>query len=136
MVPSTTGPTCASVITAAWYMESAAQTMNISAPRVRLLPPNVLYILNIMRKFQPLHLNLIILAEMVILRYIKKHICRIQFGKFVMLLCVYVTGTSCKGRCGESFKRGRLCSCDPDCMKFKQCCSDVTNHCDAGETFF
>lgn len=41
------------------------------------------------------------------------------------------TRTSCKGRCGESFKRGRLCSCDPDCMKFKQCCSDVTNHCDA-----
>lgn len=72
MVPSTTGPTCASVITAAWYMESAAQTMNISAPRVRLLPPNVLNILNIMRKFKPLDLDLIILAEMVILRYIKK----------------------------------------------------------------
>lgn len=66
MVPSTTGPTCASVITTAWYMESAAQTMNISAPRVRLLPPpNVPNILNIMRKFKPLDLDLILLAQMV-----------------------------------------------------------------------
>lgn len=38
VVKSTTGATCANVITAAWYMESAAQTMNISAPQVRPLP--------------------------------------------------------------------------------------------------
>ncbi|XP_023272173.1 poly(U)-specific endoribonuclease-like, partial [Seriola lalandi dorsalis] len=41
------------------------------------------------------------------------------------------TKNSCKGRCGESFKRGRLCSCDPDCIKYKQCCQDYTSHCDA-----
>lgn len=38
VVKSTTGATCASVITTAWYMASVAQTMNISAPQVRLLP--------------------------------------------------------------------------------------------------
>lgn len=46
------------------------------------------------------------------------------------------TENSCKGRCGETFKRGRWCSCDADCVKFKQCCSDFTSHCDAGERFF
>lgn len=48
--------------------------------------------------------------------------------------CVFcATENSCKGRCGENFRRGRGrgCSCDSDCMKFKQCCSDYKTHCDA-----
>lgn len=44
------------------------------------------------------------------------------------------TKNSCKGRCGESFKRGRLCSCDPDCIKYKQCCPDYKMHCDEDST--
>ncbi|KAK5930575.1 hypothetical protein CgunFtcFv8_026798 [Champsocephalus gunnari] len=43
------------------------------------------------------------------------------------------TKNSCKGRCGERFKRGSLCSCDSDCIKFKQCCPDRNLHCDADE---
>lgn len=43
------------------------------------------------------------------------------------------TKNSCKGRCGESFKRGRLCSCDSDCAKYNQCCPDRKVHCDAEE---
>lgn len=45
------------------------------------------------------------------------------------VLCA--TENSCKGRCGEAFRRGRRCSCDPDCQKFKQCCSDFQTYCDA-----
>lgn len=47
MVASTTGAPCASVTTAAWRMESAAKTTSISAPGVRLSPPEVLNILHI-----------------------------------------------------------------------------------------
>lgn len=47
----------------------------------------------------------------------------------VFVLCA--TENSCKGRCGEAFRRGRRCSCDPDCHKFKQCCSDFQTYCDA-----
>lgn len=45
------------------------------------------------------------------------------------------TETSCQGRCGEAFRRGRRCSCDLDCQKFKQCCSDFQSYCEeaAGE---
>lgn len=45
------------------------------------------------------------------------------------VLCA--TENSCKGRCGEAFRRGRSCSCDPDCQEFKQCCSDFQTYCDA-----
>ncbi|MED6239916.1 hypothetical protein ATANTOWER_013087 [Ataeniobius toweri] len=41
---------------------------------------------------------------------------------------------SCKGRCGETHKRGRLCSCDSDCLRFKQCCPDYKAHCDEDES--
>ncbi|KAJ0065487.1 hypothetical protein NL108_012442, partial [Boleophthalmus pectinirostris] len=36
---------------------------------------------------------------------------------------------SCRGRCGETFKRGRTCDCDSDCTKYKKCCSDYNDHC-------
>lgn len=46
-------------------------------------------------------------------------------------LCVCATENSCRGRCGENFKRGRLCTCDADCVKYNQCCSDFKAECDA-----
>ncbi|MED6268653.1 hypothetical protein CHARACLAT_024524, partial [Characodon lateralis] len=45
-----------------------------------------------------------------------------------------VQQNSCKGRCGETHKRGRLCSCDSDCLRFKQCCPDYKAHCDEDES--
>ncbi|XP_038858626.1 proteoglycan 4b isoform X3 [Salvelinus namaycush] len=36
---------------------------------------------------------------------------------------------SCKGRCGESFKRGRQCDCDPDCARYSKCCPDYKSQC-------
>ncbi|KAI4890939.1 hypothetical protein NFI96_033197 [Prochilodus magdalenae] len=38
-------------------------------------------------------------------------------------------GNSCKGRCGELFKRGRECHCDIECVKFNQCCPDYETEC-------
>ncbi|CAB1332066.1 unnamed protein product [Coregonus sp. 'balchen'] len=44
---------------------------------------------------------------------------------------VWTTNPSdaCKGRCGESFKRGRLCDCDPDCARYNKCCPDYNSQC-------
>ncbi|XP_030881364.1 proteoglycan 4 isoform X9 [Leptonychotes weddellii] len=36
---------------------------------------------------------------------------------------------SCKGRCFESFARGRECDCDSDCKKYGKCCPDYENFC-------
>ncbi|XP_047445400.1 proteoglycan 4-like [Mugil cephalus] len=38
---------------------------------------------------------------------------------------------SCQGRCGETFKRGQLCECDPQCIRFNTCCHDYQLQCDA-----
>ncbi|XP_062337735.1 proteoglycan 4a isoform X1 [Osmerus eperlanus] len=38
-------------------------------------------------------------------------------------------GESCQGRCGESFRRGQVCECDPNCTRFGTCCYDYQNHC-------
>lgn len=54
-------------------------------------------------------------------------------GRFSGLLCLCATGSSCKGRCGEPFRRGRRCSCDAECVTFKQCCPDYQAHCGAGQ---
>lgn len=40
---------------------------------------------------------------------------------------------SCKGRCFESFARGRECDCDSDCKKYGKCCSDYSTFCEEGE---
>nr|XP_020748361.1 proteoglycan 4 isoform X4 [Odocoileus virginianus texanus] len=37
---------------------------------------------------------------------------------------------SCKGRCFESFARGRECDCDSDCKKYGKCCSDYDTFCE------
>lgn len=37
---------------------------------------------------------------------------------------------SCKGRCFESFARGRECDCDAQCMKYGKCCSDYADFCE------
>nr|XP_008512308.1 PREDICTED: proteoglycan 4 isoform X3 [Equus przewalskii] len=37
---------------------------------------------------------------------------------------------SCKGRCFESFARGRECDCDADCKKYGKCCSDYESFCE------
>ncbi|OWK08316.1 PRG4, partial [Cervus elaphus hippelaphus] len=39
---------------------------------------------------------------------------------------------SCKGRCFESFARGRECDCDSDCKKYGKCCSDYGTFCEEG----
>uniref|UniRef100_A0A8C7N976 SMB domain-containing protein n=1 Tax=Oncorhynchus kisutch TaxID=8019 RepID=A0A8C7N976_ONCKI len=39
------------------------------------------------------------------------------------------TSDSCKGRCGQSFKRGRQCDCDPDCARYSKCCPDYKSQC-------
>ncbi|XP_023277332.1 proteoglycan 4-like, partial [Seriola lalandi dorsalis] len=39
---------------------------------------------------------------------------------------------SCLGRCGEPFRRGQLCECDPQCIHHNTCCPDYQLHCDAG----
>lgn len=62
-----------------------------------------------------------------------------MYNLTVQVCCVeacYLCSTenSCKGRCGETFMRGRLCSCDSECVKYKQCCSDYKTHCDAEGT--
>ena len=50
-------------------------------------------------------------------------------------VCVCLIGGSCKGRCSESFKRGRECDCDPDCDQFNKCCPDHKEFCSPeGET--
>ena len=40
---------------------------------------------------------------------------------------------SCKGRCFETFARGRECDCDSDCKKYGKCCSDYGAFCEAGK---
>ncbi|XP_058932459.1 proteoglycan 4 isoform X5 [Kogia breviceps] len=37
---------------------------------------------------------------------------------------------SCKGRCFESFTRGRACDCDSECKKYGKCCSDYDSFCE------
>nr|KAF6290952.1 hypothetical protein mMyoMyo1_009340 [Myotis myotis] len=37
---------------------------------------------------------------------------------------------SCKGRCSESFERGRECDCDSQCKKYGKCCPDYDDFCE------
>ncbi|ERE72771.1 proteoglycan 4-like protein [Cricetulus griseus] len=37
---------------------------------------------------------------------------------------------SCKGRCFESFARGRECDCDSQCREFGKCCDDYDSFCE------
>ncbi|XP_028730571.2 proteoglycan 4 isoform X2 [Peromyscus leucopus] len=37
---------------------------------------------------------------------------------------------SCKGRCFESFSRGRECDCDAQCKEFGKCCADYASFCE------
>lgn len=110
MEPSTTEATCASAITPACLMKSAAKITNPSAPPVRLLCPHPC-------RNRMEHLNVPHSHQKASVLHLK--------------LCLCATENSCKGRCGESFRRGLRCSCDPDCQKFKQCCSDFQTYCDA-----
>ncbi|EMP38791.1 Proteoglycan 4 [Chelonia mydas] len=41
---------------------------------------------------------------------------------------------SCKGRCFETFVRGRECDCDADCEKYGKCCPDYPKHCEEALT--
>lgn len=40
---------------------------------------------------------------------------------------------SCKGRCFESFQRGRECDCDSQCKEFGKCCDDYESFCEEGK---
>lgn len=114
MEPITTEATCASAITPACLMKSAAKITNPSAPPVRLLCP------------QPCRER--------VERLNAPHSSQ-KASVSHLDLCLCATENSCKGRCGEAFRRGRRCSCDPDCQKFKQCCSDFQTYCDATGEF-
>lgn len=39
------------------------------------------------------------------------------------------SGQSCQGRCGEQFRRGQLCECDPQCARHNTCCPDYQLYC-------
>lgn len=108
--PITTEATCASAITPACLMKSAAEITNPSAPPVRLLCPRPC-------RGRVEHLN-------------APHSPRTASVSHPDS-CLCATENSCKGRCGEAFRRGRRCSCDFDCQKFNQCCSDFQTYCDA-----
>lgn len=43
------------------------------------------------------------------------------------VLCFYVV--SCRGRCGEAFSRGQVCTCDDDCLTHSECCKDYEDVC-------
>lgn len=47
MVPGSLGAPRASVIMAAWFMESAAKTLNPNAPQVRVFPSDILITLSL-----------------------------------------------------------------------------------------
>nr|XP_059850726.1 proteoglycan 4 isoform X5 [Delphinus delphis] len=55
---------------------------------------------------------------------------------FLLLLSVFLIQQvssqefSCKGRCFESFSRGRACDCDSECKKYGKCCSDYDSFCE------
>ncbi|XP_054940045.1 proteoglycan 4 isoform X8 [Physeter macrocephalus] len=55
---------------------------------------------------------------------------------FLLLLSVFLIQQvssqelSCKGRCFESFTRGRACDCDSECKKYGKCCSDYDSFCE------
>lgn len=40
---------------------------------------------------------------------------------------------SCKGRCFESFARGRECDCDAQCTEYGKCCPDYEDFCAKGK---
>ncbi|XP_017345893.1 proteoglycan 4a [Ictalurus punctatus] len=46
-----------------------------------------------------------------------------------MLLQHCATQTSCRGRCGEPFSRGKICTCDNDCLTYNECCKDYEEVC-------
>ncbi|KAM9468932.1 proteoglycan 4a [Clarias gariepinus] len=45
------------------------------------------------------------------------------------LLQLCAAQTSCRGRCGEPFSRGQICTCDDDCLTHKECCKDYEGVC-------
>jgi len=110
---STTAAPPASVTTTACRMESAARTLNRCAPRVRPSPSDAPS------------------APEIPTRPPDPRPGSVSARVVAAVLCSCATEKSCKGRCGESFRRGRLCSCDADCSKYRQCCSDHALHCGA-----
>uniref|UniRef100_A0A3B5LEM4 Proteoglycan 4a n=1 Tax=Xiphophorus couchianus TaxID=32473 RepID=A0A3B5LEM4_9TELE len=50
-------------------------------------------------------------------------------GLMWFLLFWKTLSPSCRGRCGESFSRGRMCECDPLCVQYNTCCQDFQLHC-------
>lgn len=41
----------------------------------------------------------------------------------------WFSAQSCQGRCGQTFRRGQLCECDPLCVNYNTCCHDYQRHC-------
>lgn len=43
--------------------------------------------------------------------------------------CFFSSAQSCRGRCDEPFRRGRVCECDPQCASYNTCCQDYQLQC-------
>lgn len=43
--------------------------------------------------------------------------------------CFLSSAQSCRGRCDEPFRRGRVCECDPQCASYNTCCQDYQLQC-------
>ncbi|XP_046718386.1 proteoglycan 4a [Silurus meridionalis] len=46
-----------------------------------------------------------------------------------VLLQLCAAQKSCRGRCGEPFSRGQICTCDDDCLTYNECCKDYEEVC-------
>lgn len=103
VVKNTSEVTCVSVTMNVSFMKNAVMTMNSSALQVSY----VLYFCCGLSWYNILY----------------------QSYTIALNLLMHVAGDTCNGRCGESFQRGRLCSCDPDCVKYNQCCPDYNSNC-------
>ncbi|XP_045908017.1 proteoglycan 4a [Micropterus dolomieu] len=52
-------------------------------------------------------------------------------GCVIIFIAMSGLSQSCQGRCSETFRRGRLCECDSQCIQYNTCCQDFQLHCDA-----
>ncbi|XP_054641886.1 uridylate-specific endoribonuclease A isoform X2 [Dunckerocampus dactyliophorus] len=55
------------------------------------------------------------------------------FALWATLLCLAHTNSldSCQGRCGFGTDSGYSCQCNPSCERYRDCCSDYTQLCEA-----
>lgn len=137
------------VTPAASLMTSAARTLRLSAlpERLMLLPRHYCHCLKVR---MVIHQSLYICMNVNLCwctwnwNYVTGQVIHQWCSKQDQSVCVLVNimvhffslaGESCSGRCGESFRRGRLCDCDPGCVRYDTCCRDYQNHCGMNKNY-